>query len=216
MRMTRLFLAGLLCAAIVPATASAQRTRDFEDSWFWGVKGGVSAFSPVYGDTETAATFGAEWLITRTHGALYVSVDQANINAVSAVYDPTAEGSVRAVEIDKLRRVGFAALMFPKKFGHVRPYAGLGLSLNLIGDAFPVLTGDEDDVTDAVYERIDDRKSQASLLGMGGVQVQFGRAGVFVQGSFMTSNSRFLLYEGLAFFEFGVRYNFGGAREGIR
>ena len=216
MRMTRLFLAGLLCAAIVPATASAQRTRDFEDSWFWGVKGGVSAFSPVYGDTETAATFGAEWLITRTHGALYVSVDQANINAVSAVYDPTAEGSVRAVEIDKLRRVGFAALMFPKKFGHVRPYAGLGLSLNLIGDAFPVLTGDEDDVTDAVYERIDDRKSQASLLGMGGVQVQFGRAGVFGQASFMPSNSRFLLDDGLAFFEFGVRYNFGGAREGIR
>ena len=110
----------------------------------------------------------------------------------------------------------FAALMFPKKFGHVRPYAGLGLSLNLIGDAFPVLTGDEDDVTDAVYERIDDRKSQASLLGMGGVQVQFGRAGVFGQASFMPSNSRFLLDEGLAFFEFGVRYNFGGAREGIR
>ena len=216
MRKTRLFFAGLLCAAILPATASAQRTRDFEDSWFWGVKGGLSAYSPVYGDSETSATFGAEWLITRTHGALYVSVDQANINAVSAVYDPTAEGSVRAVEVDKLRRVGFAALMFPRKFGNVRPYAGLGLSLNIIGDAFPLVTAEEDDVTDAVYERIDDRKSQASLLAMGGVQVGFGRAAFFGQASFMPANSRFLLDDSLAFFEFGVRYNFGGAREGIR
>ena len=216
MRKTRLFFAGLLCAAILPASASAQRMRDFEDSWFWGVKGGVSAYSPVYGDAETAPTFGAEWLITRTHGALYVSVDQSNINAVSAVYDPTAEGSVRPVEVDKLRRIGFAALMFPKKFGVVRPYAGLGLSLNLIGDAFPLITAEEEDVTDAVYERIDDRKSQASLLGMGGVQIGLGRAAIFGQASFMPSNSRFLLDDALAFFEFGVRYNFGGARAGIR
>ena len=106
MRMTRVFVAGLLCAALVPATGSAQRVRDFEDSWFWGVKGGVSAYSPTLGDSETAATFGAEWLITRTHGALYVSVDQANIEATSAVFDPTADGSVRSVAVDKLRRVG--------------------------------------------------------------------------------------------------------------
>jgi hypothetical protein len=216
MRKTRLFFAGLLCAALVPATADAQRTREFEDSWFWGVKGGLSAYSPVYGDSKTAATFGAEWLITRTHGALYVSVDQANINAVSAVFDPTAEGSVRPVEVDKLRRVGFAALMFPKRFGKLRPYAGLGVSLNLIGDAWPLVTAEEDDVTDAVYERIDDRKSQATLLGMGGVQVQYGRAAVFGQASVMPANNRFLLDDTLAFFEFGVRYNFGGAREGIR
>lgn len=216
MRMTRLFIAGVVCAALVPVTASAQRTRDFEDSWFWGVKGGVSAYSPVYGDGETAPTFGAEWLITRTHGALYLSVDQANINAISAVFDPTVEGSVRPVEIDKLRRVGFAALMFPKRFGGVRPYAGLGLSLNLIGDASPLVTADDEEVTDGVYERIEDRRSQASLLGMGGVQLQVGRAALFGQASFMPANSRFLLDDALTFFELGVRYNFGGAREGIR
>jgi hypothetical protein len=216
MRITRMFFAGLVCAALVPATASAQRTRDFEDSWFWGVKGGMTAYSPVLGESETAPTFGAEWLITRTRGALYVSVDQANINAVSAVFDPTAEGSVRAVEVDKLRRVSFAALMFPKRFGKVRPYAGLGASLNLIGDAFPLSTAEEDEITDGVYERIEDRRSQASLLAMGGVQVQMGRAALFGQASFMPANSKFLLDDALAFFELGVRYNFGGAREGIR
>lgn len=216
MRMTRVFVAGLLCAALVPVTGSAQRVRDFEDSWFWGVKGGVSAFSPTYGKSETAATFGADWLITRTHGALYVSVDQANVETTSAVFDPTAEGSVRSVGIEKLRRVGFAALAFPKRFGRFRPYAGLGLSIDLIGDAYPLVTADETSVDDAVYERIDDRKSQSALLGMGGVQVQVGRASVFGQASFIPANSKFLLDDALSFFEFGVRYNFGGAREGIK
>src|SRR5512138_3828123 len=173
MRMTRLFFAGLVSAALVPATVSAQRTRDFEDSWFWGVKGGVSTYSASYGGNDTAPTFGVEWLITRTHGALYVSFDQANIDAMSAVFDPTADGSARAVEVEHLRRVGFAALAFPKQFGNVRPYAGLGLTIDLIGKAYPVLTADESSVDDAVYQRIDDRKSQAAVLGMGGVQVQF-------------------------------------------
>lgn len=209
-------MAGVFTLALIPSTLSAQRVRDFEDSWFWGVKGGVSTFSPTYGDSETAPTFGAEWLITRTHGALYIALDQANVDAVSAVFDPTAEGSVRFVEVDKLRRLSFAALAFPKRFGRFRPYAGLGLALNVIGDAFPLITDDETGVEDGVYDRIDDRKSQASFLGMGGVQAQFGRAAVFGQASFIPASNRFLLDDAMGFFEVGIRYNFGGAREGIR
>jgi len=214
--MTRLFVAGIFTAALFPVTASAQRVRDFEDSWFWGVKGGAATYSAVYGDSKAAATVGAEWLITRTHGALYVSVDQANIKAISYVFDPTAEFSARAVQVEKLRRVGFAALAFPKRFGRFRPYAGLGLSINLIGDAFPLVTENETDVEDGVYDRIDDRKSQASFLAMGGAQAQFGRAAVFGQVQFIPANNHFLLDENLAFFEAGIRYNFGRAREGIR
>jgi hypothetical protein len=213
--MTRLFVAGVFTAALFPLTVSAQRTRDFEDSWFWGVKGGAATYSAVYGDGDAAATYGAEWLITRTHGALYVSFDQANIKATSFVYDATAEHDARAVQVDKLRRVGFAALAFPKKFGRFRPYAGLGLTINLIGDAYP-MAADDENVDDAVYDRIDDRKSQAAFLGMGGVQAGFGRAAIFGQVSFVPANKHFLLDDNLAFFEGGVRYNFGGAREGIK
>lgn len=216
MRMTRLFFAGLICAALVPATVSAQRTREFEDSWFWGVKGGVSTFTPTLGSSETAATFGLDWLVTRTRGALYVSFDQANVDAMSAVFDPTADGSTRAVKIEHLRRVGFAALAFPKRFGRFRPYAGLGVNIDLIGSANPVLTGDETTVDDAVFQRIDDRKSQAALLGMGGLQAQFGRAAIFGQASFVPANKKFLLDDSMGFFEFGLRYNVGGAREGIK
>jgi hypothetical protein len=216
MRMTRLFVAGLLCLSVVPAAASAQRARDFEDSWFWGVKAGVSTFSPTYGSSQTAATYGAEWLITRTRGALYISADEARIEATSAVFDPTADNSVRAVQVDKLRRVGFAALVFPKKFGRLRPYAGLGLTLNLVGDAYPLATVEESEIDDAVYERIEERRSQAAVLAMGGLQAQFNRVAVFGQASYVPGNQRFLLSDALGFFEFGVRYNLSGSREGIR
>ena len=217
MRKTRWLLAGLMCAAFVPADASAQRTREFEDSWFWGVKAGVSTFTPTLGDSETSATYGAEWLITRRRGALYVAIDEANISTTSAVFDPTSDGGFRPVGVEKLRRVSFAALAFPKAFGKFRPYAGLGLALNVIGDAYPLVAADEEDVDDVVWDRIDDRSSQASFLAMAGGQLHVRKVAVFAQASMIPSNNKFLLNDNpLGFFELGVRYNFGGSREGLR
>ncbi len=210
-------MAGLLCAALVPAVASAQRTREFEDSWFWGVKGGVSTFAPTFGDTEASATYGADWLITRRHGALYVSLDEARVNTVSAVFDPSFEGEFRPVEVDKMRRISAAALVFPKAFGRFRPYAGLGLALMVIGDAYPVGTAEEGELDELVWDRVDDRSSQANLLVMGGGQFHFGKLAVFAQASMTPANRNFLLNDsGLGNFEAGVRYNFSGSRDGLR
>ncbi len=216
MRIARLFVAGVFFAALVPVTGSAQKLQDFDDSWFWGAKAGVSAFSPTSGDSETAPTFGAEWLITRSRGALYVSFDQTNLSTTSMVFDPSAEGSARPVGVDKLRRVGFAALVFPKTFGRFRPYGGLGLTIQVIGDAYPLLYSNESDVDEVVHQRIDERTSAAGLLGMGGVQAQFGKAAIFGQASVIPAGSKFLLSNALGFFEAGVRYNFSGARGDIR
>jgi len=217
MRKTRWFIAGLLTAALIPAVASAQRPRGFEDSWFWGVKAGVSTFSPTFGKSETAATYGAEWLITRTHGALYASVDETNMSSTSAVFDPSADGGFRSVQVDKLRRVGFAALAFPKRFGRFRPYAGLGVTVNVVGSADPLVSSEDDELDDVVFERIDERRSQAAFMGMGGVQAQFNRAAFFVQATVAPASSKFLLSDSsLGFFEAGIRYNFSGSREGIR
>ncbi len=220
MRATRLLLAGFLLAASVPAASSAQNAqqgRYFDDSWFWGLKGGVSTFTPTLGKSETAPTFGGDWLITRSRGGLYVSADQVNLNAMSAVFDPSAENSSRTVEVRDLRRIGVAALAFPKRFGRVRPYAGIGISLNVVSEANPLLAADEDAIDDAVYERADERRSQAGFLGMAGVQAQFQRLAVFGQASVVPGGSRFLLNDQpLGFFEAGVRYNFSGSREGVR
>ncbi len=216
MRKSSLLVAALVSAALAPSLLLAQRVREFEDSWFWGVKAGVSTFSPTLGGTESTATYGAEWLITRTRGGLYVSADEANVSATSAVFDPTADGDLRSVHVRKLRRIGFAALAFPWTFGRVRPYAGLGLTLNVIGDATPMLSGEESAVDDAVFKRIDDRRSQAALLGMAGAQMQFHKLAIFGQVSVAPSSANFLLNNSvLGFFEGGVRYNFSGAREGL-
>lgn len=217
MRKTNSFIAGLLCTALIPAAASAQRARGFEDSWFWGVKGGVSTFAPTFGTSGNAATYGIDWLVTRTHGALYLSLDESNLSARSAVFDPSAEGEFREVQVDKLRRVGFAALAFPKRFGRFRPYAGLGLTLNVVARAAPLVSGTEGELDETVFDRVDERRTQTAFLGMAGTQAQFNRAALFVQASVAPASSRFLLSgSSLGFFEAGVRYNFSGSREGLR
>jgi len=217
MRTTRLFFAGLVCAVSFSGAASAQEARYFDDGWFWGVKAGAATFSPTLGDNETAATYGAEWLITRSHGALYVSFDEANISTVSAVLDANSSDGFRPVSVDKLRRVGVAGLVFPKRFGRLRPYGGLGLSMDLVGSASPMVSGSSDDVDDAVFDRIEEQRSQVGVLLMAGAQVQFERLAVFGQASVVPGQSNFLLGDNvLGFFEAGVRYNFGSSRDGSR
>lgn len=217
MRATRWVLAGVICTAAVSTTASAQESKYFDDSWFWGVKSGVATFSPTLGGNESAVTFGAEWLITRSRGALYVSFDQANVSSVSAVVDPNSTNGFRDVSVDKLRRIGVAALAFPKRFGKFRPYAGLGISLDIVGSASPVAGDNNDQIDDAVFQRIDDRRSQSGVLGMAGLQMQFERLAVFTQATIVPAQSNFLLSNNvLGFFEAGVRYNFGTSREGFR
>jgi hypothetical protein len=217
MRKTSLLIAALAtAAALAPVTASAQRPRDFDDSWFWGAKAGVSTFSPTLGGTQSTATYGLDWLITRTRGGLYVSGDESNVSAVSAVLDPSASAGFRSVNVHKLRRIGFAALAFPWTFGRFRPYAGLGLMVSVIGTATPVMAASETTVDDAVLQRIDDRSSQAGILGMAGLQLQFHKLAVFGQASFSPSSSNFLLNNSaLGFYEGGIRYNFGTSREGL-
>lgn len=190
--------------------------RDFEDSWFWGVKAGVSTFSPTLGSTEATATYGAEWFITRTRGGLYVSADESNLSSTSVVFDPSADGSFRSVRVRKLRRIGVAALAFPWKFHNLRPYAGVGLMMNVIGDATPELSVTETTVGDAVIQRVDDRRSQSALLGMAGAQLQLGKLAVFGQASVAPTSANFLLNNSvLGFYEAGIRYNFSSSREGV-
>ncbi len=217
MRKTSLLIAALTAAAaLAPAAGSAQRPRDFDDSWFWGAKAGVSTFSPTLGSSQSTATYGVDWMITRTRGGLYVSGDESNVSAVSAVLDPSTSVGFRSVNVSKLRRLGFAALAFPYTFGRFRPYAGLGLMVSVVGTATPVLGASETTVDDQVLQRIDDRRSQAGLLGMAGLQMQFHKLAVFGQASFSPSASDFLLNNSaLGFYEAGVRYNFGTSREGL-
>jgi hypothetical protein len=89
--------------------------------------------------------------------------------------------------------------------------------MDLIGTASPMVSGSSDNVDDAVFDRIEERRSQVGVLGMAGAQVQFERLAFFGQASVVPGQSNFLLGDNvLGFFEAGVRYNFGSSREGSR
>src|SRR5687768_6727177 len=88
MRIVRTVVVAVVCTAVLPALSRAQSASSFDNGWFWGAKGGITQFDAI--DTQTggfktvsATTVGGEWLITRTRGALLLSVEQAFFDEVS-------------------------------------------------------------------------------------------------------------------------------------
>jgi len=224
MRMIRTLTAGLACVAFLPALAAAQaapqtlpqKARSFTDSWYWGAKGGVSIFSSATEDI-TAPSVGAEWLITRTRIALYVSVDQAFFETEGAVFDPTSVGSARLVNIKDSRRYNMQLFAFPKQFGAFRPYAGLGFSLLAIRDAEPTGTFTTPTSQDSIFTRVDDESSRTAAVFTLGGQFDVQRFGIFVQASAMGTRNRFLINgkPNTYLLEGGLRYNLVDAIEKI-
>jgi hypothetical protein len=198
---------GMLLAA---SSAGAQSSDTFRNSWFWGAKAGVVSIGTTEAPSTARPTVGLDWLITRSVGGLYVSTDYTNVEMHGSVADPSSPSGRRLVRFNNLRRAGFAALAFPRAFGAVRPYAGVGLSINVIARAEPVADTLGGTVSAAVVDRANDARSRSVLQGMVGAQMQLSRVAVFGQLTMMPSTQRFLVNEhALHFLEGGVRYNFG-------
>lgn len=200
----------LSITALLATAAQTQESRPFRNSWFWGAKVGTMSV----GTTETGRTWapsiGAEWLITRSAGGLWAFADHTSFDITSGVNDPSVSGGVRDVELRNLRRFGFAAVVSPRAFGMVRPYAGLGMSLNVIGRARAAADSAGNPAGSSVQTAIEDRRSRASALGLLGVQAQFSRAALFTQLTATPASTRFLLNDGPQVgWDVGLRYNFG-------
>jgi hypothetical protein len=221
MRIVRTIGLALVAAALLPVAASAQGAskapRGFNDSWYWGLKGGTTMFTAGEdGDTQVSApTVGAEWLITRSRVALNVSVEQSFFDDKSSVFDPSFSGSVRPVSINDMRRYQASVFFFPKQFGAFRPYAGLGLAINVIQNANPEGTFLSEASQSAILASVEDQTSRASTNFTLGVQAHVRNAAIFVQGASMPTRNRFLL-SGAAntyVLEAGIRYNLVSAIE---
>jgi hypothetical protein len=206
------------CATLLPALASAQTDRDFQNRWFWGVKGGVASFSTETVDNATAPTAGGEWLITRKRFGLYVAGDYAWFDETTTVPGVVSSFPREEVAVKNLRRVTVAGLAFPRAFGTVRPYGGLGFSINWVTEAIPVreFGDDEDLVRRGVELEIAERKDRASVVLMGGVQGQFANVTPFAQVTLQPSQVGFLLSgRPMYLLEAGVRFNLGSAIERV-
>ena len=211
MQKLRSVVVGLVAAMVVSAAAQAQAIRDFDNSWFWGAKAGINTFSAAGHGNGTAPNIGIDWLITRSKGGLYVSGDQSIFNHDVDVADPGSTTGTRTVRLDDMRRLSFAALAFPKHFGGITPYAGVGYMIAVLGDARIRLDSLNAFPSNSFIDNVETARSRGAVLGMLGVQIQTRRAAIFAQETMLPANSQFLLNSVLSFFEFGVRYNFGSS-----
>jgi hypothetical protein len=211
MQKLRVVAVAMVAALVVSAAANAQEMRNFDNSWFWGAKAGINTFTPSGHGTTSTANLGIDWLITRSKGGLYVSADQSVFERDVEVFDQASITNQRTVRINDLRRISFAALAFPKHFGGITPYAGVGYQIAVLGNARVFADTANTFPSNAFLDEVESERSRAGILGMAGVQIQTKRAAVFAQETLVPASTRFLLTSALSFFEFGVRYNFGSS-----
>jgi hypothetical protein len=210
MQKLRAIAVALVATVVVSASANAQN-RNFDNSWFWGFKTGINAFSvPGHGNTATA-DLGIDWMITRTKGGLYVSANQSIFEKDLEFVDQASLTGQRTVRVNDLRRLTVAGVAFPKHFGGITPYAGLGYTIAILGDARVFVDSANTFPTNAFLDQVESERSRGAVMGMAGIQIQTRRAAIFAQETMLPSNSRFLFSSVLSFFEFGVRYNFGSS-----
>jgi len=225
MRLARSIVVAMLATAAVSGLAAAQAaagsaSSSFDNGWFWGAKGGITQFDAI--DTQTggfktvsATTIGGEWLITRTRGALVLSIEQAFFDEVSAVFDPTSPGAARPVDISDMRRYHVGVLAFPVKWAGARPYLGVGYAVNVIQDASPRGTFPSEGAMDSVFTRVDQQSTRASFVITAGIQAQMGRLGFFAQAATMPTRDNFLINgsSNTFMFEGGLRFRLSDAIE---
>jgi hypothetical protein len=210
MQKLRAIAVALVATVVVSASANAQN-RNFDNSWFWGFKTGINTFAvPGHGNTHTV-DLGIDWMITRTKGGLYVSANQSIFERDLEFADPASRTGQRTVRVNDMRRLTAAAVAFPKHFGGITPYAGLGYSVAVVGDARIFVDSVNTFPDNAFLDLVESERSRGAVMGMAGVQIQTRRAVIFAQETMLPSNSRFLFSSVLSFFEFGVRYNFGSS-----
>jgi hypothetical protein len=210
-------------AALLPQLSAAQTGRQFKDAWFWGIKGGSMLYSSASTENSIAPLVGAEWLITRSRGGLYVSYDQAFLSTTGSFLDRDPDSTfTRNVSLTNLRRISIAAMVFPMQSAKYHPYAGFGMSLNQIGGA-SFQTGFANTVRYQIaLDSVQSKKASFTPIIVGGLQARLTRFSVFGQVAVSPLQQNFFLYNsnsGSAFnasFETGIRYNFGSSIDRAR
>jgi hypothetical protein len=200
-----------LVATVVASASAHAQNRNFDNSWFWGFKAGINTFSVPNQGNRSTADIGIDWLITRTKGGLYVSANQSIFQQDLEFSDPASNTGQRTVRVNDLRRLSMAGVAFPKHFGGITPYAGVGFTIAVLGDARIFVDSANTFPDNAFFDAVENERSRSSVLGMAGVQIQTKRAAIFAQETVLPSNNRFLFSSVLNFFEFGIRYNFGSS-----
>ena len=178
------------------------------------MKGGGFSFADSGGQYKQAPVGGVEWLITRTHGGLYIGASQAFLNTATTFFaDPsTPDTTLRAIDIRNVRKLDVALMAFPGTHIRMHPYAGVGFTLlqaASVAGRGPFAT---QEAFDATQQEIEQTKVGFSPLFMLGAQYRLSMASVFVQGMASPAQKNFIMYNGRPMhltYEIGLRYNVG-------
>jgi len=223
MRLLRVLTAAIGLAALLPKPSAAQGGRQFKDAWFWGVKGGGLLYSSASTENSAAPLVGADWLITRTRGGLYLSFDQAFLTTTGSFLDREPDSTFqRNVALKNLRRFSIAAMVFPLQSPKLHPYAGFGMVLNQIGSASAQGSFLNSSRYNIALDSVQSKKTSFTPLLVGGVQVRTPQFSFFGQAVASPAQQGFFLYNsngGTAFnfsLEGGIRYNIGSSIDRVR
>jgi hypothetical protein len=214
MRTIRALTTVVALVAALPSVMVAQQGRQFKDAWFWGLKGGGFTFADSAGNYQNAPVAGVEWLITRTHGGLYVAFSQAfmTTQTLFAANPAAPDTTLRPIDLKNMRKLDAALLGFPGTHVRMHPYIGIGFTLSQVASAQgvgPFATLDEFDATE---RQILATKVGFSPVVMLGTQYRLNPISVFVQAMGSPAQKNFILYNGRPInftYEVGLRYNVG-------
>lgn len=216
MRKLRTLTIAAAIVATLPTLAAAQSGRDFKDAWFWGVKAGGFTLADSGGRTVQAPTVGLDWLITRTHGGVYMAASETFFSQHTfTLQDPfTADSGFRPIKIKNLRRFEVMAMGFPGEYKRWHPYAGAGFTLSAIATATAEGVFSTVDQVNFAAQVIHDDKVSFSPLFMAGAQYRMRGFSLFGQFSLSPTQHSSLLYNGQSWgfsYEGGLRYNIGSS-----
>jgi hypothetical protein len=217
MRTIRALTVAAAVVAALPTIAQAQHGRGFKDAWFWGLKGGGYTLADSGQKYIQAPTVGVEWLITRTHGGLYISGAQTFFSQHSfTLRDPAApvDSGLRPITLKNMRRLDVALMGFPGDHIRFHPYVGAGFSLMQIASASPDGDFSNEDQFNYANAVIQDQRVAFAPFFVGGGQYRFRRFSVFGQLTAAPAQKNFIAYNGKSFnfgYEAGIRYNIGSS-----
>ena len=213
MRSIRRLLPGLVLLALAPSVGAAQSGRLFNNSWFFGAHVGNMTYWTTTVAHGQAPFIGGETLITRKRGGLYLSMDQAYFDATTTVDDGTQPTGSRVIDIKDNRRFTAAAMIFPKAFGTLRPYGGVGFALNFVQSATPRGPYSPSSNPQLAID-LNEMKTRSAPVFIAGAQLSLLRFSVYGQGTYMPAQADFLLNNNETYFlEAGIRYNIGSSIE---
>ncbi len=218
MRLLRVLVVATSFAALLAQPSAAQEGRPFRDAWFWGVKGGIASYSADGTDNNGAPMVGVDWLITRSRGGLYLSVDQAFLSTYGYYRQPPQAGDPYVMLKDE-RRFSLLGVFFPMQQATLHPYVALGGSLHRVGDAYLASDIALPALRAAAQDSIQSKKVTIAPMVMIGAQKRLLGFSLFAQGTGTWLQNGYYLHHpapkrGIALSaEGGVRFNIGSSIE---